>query len=451
MKKIILLGMVLFSTTFAFAQTVIVQRDPEIVKILEEISAKNIENNVRKLVSFGTRHTMSDTVSNTRGIGAARRWIKAEFDKYAKESGGRLLSEYDAFVLEPDGNRITRRSEHKNVLAILPGVDTADKRIYIVSGHYDSRASGANDEKIDAPGANDDASGTAAVMEMARVFSKYRFNATLIFVAVTGEEQGLYGAANLAKVAKEKGWNVAGFITNDIIGNTHSSETDLKDNTKLRVFSEGVPSWETGPMTLLRTQTGTENDYPARQFARYIKEIGERYVDHMEVKLIYRRDRYLRGGDHTPFANAGFTAVRLTEMNEDFNRQHQNLRKEGGVDYGDLPDFVDYNYVQKVTRINAATLANIASAPQEPQNPGLLISELTNETTLVWGTPKGKKPKGYFILMRETTSPFWEKKIYVEGNRATIPYSKDNYFFGIQSVDDKGHESLPVIPRPIRQ
>jgi hypothetical protein len=338
----------------------------------------------------------------------------------------------------------------KNVLGILPGTDPADDRIFIVSGHYDSRASDVNDSKIFAPGANDDASGTAAAMELARVMSQYKFNCTIIFVAMVAEEQGLYGAVNLAKRAKAEKWNLAGMITNDIIGNTYGMETGIKDNNSVRIFSEGVSVAESPVEAARRASTGSENDGQARQFARYIKEVSERYVDQLNVKLIYRRDRYLRGGDHTPFSQQGFAGIRITEMNEDFDRQHQDVRKENGVDYGDLPDFVDYIYTQKVTRMNLASLANLALAPQEPLNVGIVTSGLTNKTVLKWESPVGEKPAGYYVVMRETTSPVWEKKFFVTANTATLNYSKDNYYFGVQSVDAEGHESLVVIPKSVR-
>jgi hypothetical protein len=301
------------------------------------------------------------------------------------------------------------------------------------------------------PGANDDASGTALSMELARVMAKRSFPATIIFMTVVGEEQGLYGSGNVAKRAKAENWNVDAMLNNDIVGNTYGMETDLKDNRSVRVFSDGVPTAATDKQVAALKSLGGENDSPSRQLARYTKEIGERYVDQLDVKLIYRRDRYLRGGDHLPFLEQGFTAVRFTEMNENFNRQHQNIRTENGVEYGDLPDFVDFNYVQKVARMNLSVLANLASAPAEPQNVGIITSDLTNKTKLKWEAPAtGKKPAGYYVLMRETISPYWEKKFYVTDTAATLNYSKDNYFFAVQSVDAEGHESLPVFPKPVR-
>jgi hypothetical protein len=449
MKKLLFVAIVALSIQ-ANAQTPVAIYDPQIKNMVEEVSSKNIESIVRKLVTFHTRHTLSDTTSTKTGIGAARNWIKSEMEKYAAASGGRLKVEFDTFTQPADGRRVTQPTVMKNVLAILPGSDPQDDRVFIVSGHYDSRASDVMDAKIFAPGANDDASGTAVAMELARVMSKHTFNATIIFVAMVGEEQGLYGATNLAKRAKEEKWNVAGMITNDIVGNTYGSETDLKDNRSVRIFSEGVSQAETKEMAGLRTSTGTENDGTARSFARYLKEVGERYVEQLDVKLIYRRDRYLRGGDHTPFSQQGFAAIRVTEMNEDFTRQHQNVRKENGVDYGDMPDFVDYNYTQKVARLNLSALANLALAPREPQQVKLQTSELTNKSTLKWETPKGEKPAGYYVLMRETSSPVWEKKFFVSDTQLTLSYSKDNYFFGVQAVDAEGHESQVVVPVPGR-
>ncbi|NEU10402.1 M28 family peptidase [Flavihumibacter sp. R14] len=418
--------------------------------MVNEVSSKNIETIIRKLVSFETRHTLSDTLSKKTGIGAARNWIREEMERYSKASGGRLKVEFDTFTQPADGRRVTVPTIMKNVLAVLPGTDPSDDRVYIVSGHYDSRASDVMDAKIKAPGANDDASGTAASMELARVMSMQKFNCTLIFVAMVGEEQGLYGATNLAKKAKELNWNVAGMITNDIVGNTYGMETGLKDNRSVRVFSEGVAAGETPQAASARMSTGTENDGQARQFARYMKEVGERYVDQLDVKLIYRRDRYLRGGDHTPFSQQGFPAIRVTEMNENFERQHQTLRTENGIDYGDTPEFVDYEYTQKVARMNLSALANLALAPQQPENVGVLTSGLTNKTSLKWDAPKGEKPAGYYVVMRETSSPVWERKFFVTDTKAELSYSKDNYFFGVQSVDAEGHESIVVLPKAVR-
>ncbi|MES2417910.1 MAG: M20/M25/M40 family metallo-hydrolase [Bacteroidota bacterium] len=425
-------------------------RDPNISSMVNEVSSANLEKIIAKLVSFKTRHTLSDTTSKTTGIGAARTWIKNEFETYGAHSGGRLQVTYDTFLQAADGRRIKEPVVLKNVMAILPGTDPNDKRMLMVSGHYDSRVTDVMNVEDFAPGANDDASGVAAVMEMCRVMSKQKFSATLVFVAMVGEEQGLYGATNLAKRAKAEGWDVHLLMNNDIVGNSYGMDTDIKDNRSVRVFSEGVPAGETIAQAASRMSAGTENDGKARQAARYIKETAERYVDQLEVKLIYRRDRYLRGGDHTPFSLQGFTAVRITEMNENFNRQHQDVRTENDFKYGDLPEYVDYTYLQKVARMNLSVMANLGLSTQEPENVLIQTSGLTNRTLLKWAAPKGRTPSGYYVLMRETTSPFWERKFFVKENTATLAYSKDNYFFGVQSVDENGHESLVVIPRPGR-
>jgi len=450
MKYLILFIPVLFVLQ-ASAQTTIKQ-DTAIEQMVNEVSAKNIEANIRKLVTFKTRHTLSDTTSKTEGSGAARNWIKGQMEKYAGASGGRMVVQFDTFT-QPKGERIDKPVKLKNVLAVLKGTDPNDTRVYIVSGHYDSRVTDVMNPNAVEPGANDDASGTAVSMELARVMATRRFPATIIFMSVVGEEQGLYGSTNVAKRAKAENWNVDAMLNNDIVGNTHGMETDLKDNRSVRVFSEGVPSVAATNAKQVAglIALGGENDSPSRELARYVKEIAERYVDQLDVKLIYRRDRYLRGGDHLPFLAQGFTAVRFTEMNEDFTRQHQDIRTENGVNYGDLPDFVDFNYVQKVARMNLSVLANLALAPAEPENVGVVTSGLTNKTILKWDAPKtGKKPVAYYVLMRETISPYWEKKFYVTGTTATLSYSKDNYLFAVQSVDADGHESLPVFPKPIR-
>lgn len=441
----------LFFCLPAMAQTTIKQ-DAAIKQMTDEVSSKNIEVIIRKLVSFKTRHTLSDTTSKTTGIGAARNWIKSEYERYAAESHGRMTVQFDTFT-QPKGERVDKPVKLKNVLAILKGTDPKDTRVYIVSGHYDSRRSDIMSPEGDEPGAVDDASGTAVSMEIARVMAKRQFPATIIFMTVAGEEQGLLGSAHVAKRAKAENWNVDAMLNNDIVGNTHGMENDLKDNVHVRVFSEGIPTVASGNEREIARMIslGGENDSPSRELARYIKETAERYVDYLDVKLIYRRDRYLRGGDHIPFLQQGYPAVRFTEMNEDFHRQHQDIRTENGVDYGDLPDFADFNYIQKVARMNLSVLANLALAPAEPQNVGVVTSGLTNKTELKWEPPKeGKKVAGYYVLVRETISPYWEKKIYVTDPHAILDYSKDNYLFAVQSVDGEGHESLPIVPKPVR-
>ncbi|GAA3944073.1 M20/M25/M40 family metallo-hydrolase [Hymenobacter algoricola] len=425
--------------------------DAAIRQMVQDISAKNLEDDVRKLVSFGTRHTLSDTKDPKRGIGASRRWVEEEFKKYSKASGGRLTVIQDTFTVRPDGRRINKPVLMANVMATLPGTDPTDTRVFIVSGHIDSRVTDVMNATADAPGANDDGSGTAAVMELARVMSKQKFPCTLIFVAVQGEEQGLYGSTYLAQRAKKEGWNLTAMLNNDIMGNSLGHDPQLKDDKHLRVFSEGVPANETPDEAKLRRTLSSENDSPSRQLARYAQTAARQYVEGLEVVLEYRPDRFLRGGDHTPFNQQGFTAVRFTEMNEDFTHQHQDLRTENGRAYGDTPEGMDFQYLRKNTGVNLATLASLALAPAAPQNVGVLTANLSNRTELKWEAPKaGEKPAGYYVLMRETSAPQWQQKFFVTDPKADLPHSKDNYLFGVVSVDAEGHESLPMLPKPVR-
>lgn len=447
-KSTLFLFFIPFLASYPSSSQQVVQRDPVIEKMLTEVSPDSLRNHIDKLVSFGTRHTMSTVTDPKRGIGAARRWVLSRFNEFAKQSGGRMTATIDTWTLEPDGRRVDKAQEIGNVMATLKGTDPNDDRIFMVSGHIDSRVSDVNNRESDAPGANDDGSGTAAVIELARVMSKNAFPATIIFVVVSGEEQGLYGANHLAERAVNEKWNLEALLNNDIMGSNHSPDIKLIDNTKLRVFSEGLSGFETDKRANSIRQYGAENDGKARTLARYVKEIGERYVDNLEIKLIYRNDRYLRGGDHTPFVNRDFAAVRLTEMNENFNHQHQDLRTEKGVEFGDYAKYMDFEYLRKNTCVNLASLANLANAPAMPQNVTLEARNLTNATSLFWQAPKAGKVKGYYVLMRETHWPFWQKKFFTDKNGLTLPYSKDNYFFAVQAVGENGHESLPVLPRP---
>lgn len=426
--------------------------NPAIQKIAREISASNIEAIIRKLVSFHTRHTLSETESETRGIGAARRWIKMELERYGRESGGRLQVEFDEFI-QPPTNRMPKEVKIVNVVATLPGSQAESKdRVYVVGGHYDSRVNDVMDATSYAPGANDDASGTAAVMEMARVMSRYEFDATLVFIAFAAEEQALNGSTHWAEMAKQKNLNVGGMITNDIIGSSRDENGRIVNN-QVRLFAEGIPpARELSRELRALIQTGGENDGPTRQLARYIKEIGERYVQQMKVNIIYRRDRYLRGGDHVPFLERGYPAVRMTEPNEDFRHQHQRVRVENGIQYGDLLEFVDFSYVTQITKINAVALASLALAPASPRNVVMETRRLENDTTLAWEANKEPDIAGYRIVWRETTAPFWQHKADV-GNvtRYTVKgVSKDNYLFGVQAVDKDGNPSVAVYPVPSR-
>ena len=433
--------------TFAQAPAPAAKADPAIAKLIAQLSAKQLEADVRGLVAFGTRHTLSDTQSKTRGIGAARDWVKAEFEKYSKAGGGRMTVEMDTFTIRPDGRRISRPVLMANVLATLPGTDPTDTRIFLVSGHIDSRVSDVMNATADAPGANDDGSGTVLVMELARVLAGQKFPCTLKFVAVQGEEQGLYGSGHLAERAKKEGWNLVAMLNNDIVGNSTGHDPTIRDATHLRVFSEGVPASETPEQARQRRQLSSENDSPSRLLARYAQQATQLYLPKHEVVMQYRPDRFLRGGDHTPFNQQGFAAVRFTEMNEDFRHQHQDLRIEKGVQYGDLPEFVDYEYLRRTTAVNLATLASLALAPAAPAKVEVLTADLTNRTQLRWLAPTGgPAPAAYVVLVRETSAPQWQRRFRFSGLTADLPLSKDNFIFGVASVDAQGHESGAVLP-----
>lgn len=447
MKKI-LLPIACFAFNFAIAQTQIIHRNTEIETMVNDISATNLEKYVRDLAGFRTRHTLSPN-NPKEGISASQQYVLNHFKSFESASNGKLTASLDTFTIAADNRRIPTDSQLANVMATLKGTDPNDDRVFIISAHVDSRALDVMDTKIDAPGANDDGSGVAAVIELARIMSQKSFSATIIFVAVSGEEQGLKGAAYLAEKAKKENWNLVAMLNNDMIGNSNSSETNINDNTRVRIFSEGVPAAESEQMAAIRRYTNGENDSKSRQLARYMKEVGERYVDQLEVKLVYRNDRFLRGGDHTPFAREGFTAIRVCEMNENYYHQHENVRIENGIQYGDLPEFVDFEYMRKVTGINLASLFALASAPSEPQTVGIDVRKLSNTSTLRWEAPANGKAKGYYVLIRETDASTWEKKFYTEAMTLTIPYSKDNYFFAVQAVGENGHESMAVFPQPI--
>ena len=447
MKKSLslLLFTIIASTQVSIAQTII-HRDPEIEQMVKEISADSLKSYIMKMVSFETRSTLSTIKDKKKGIGAAREWVVERFKEFAAGSSGRMTAFVDTTTIAADGKRVDVPTNLGNAMAILKGTDSTDNRIYLISGHLDSRVTDVMNRTSQAPGANDDGSGVAAVMECARIMSKHSFPATIIFVAVSGEEQGLLGSGYLADKARKENWNIDAMLNNDIVGSNNSNETNIIENTKLRVFSEAFATTDTGRIAQNIRSMGLENDGKARQLARYVKETGERYVDNLQVVMIYRNDRFLRGGDHSPFVQKGFAAVRLTEMNENYNHQHQDLRTEKGIIYGDLPQFMDFEYLRKNTGVNLSTLANLAKAPSMPQEVKVDVRNLTNSTTLSWKAPKSGQAKGYYILMRETTSPVWQKKIYTEASTATLPYSKDNYFFAVQSVSESGNESLPVVP-----
>jgi len=428
--------------------------DSHISAALQQVSAERIRANVEKMVSFGTRSTISAqdaaAIEAGHGIGAARAWIKLEFERYSRDCGGCLEVKVDSFT-EPAADRIPQPTVITNVYAVLKGTDAEnEKRIVLVTGHYDSRNSDILDVKGDAPGANDDASGAAVSLECARVLSKMKFPATMIFLTVAGEEQGLNGSQHFAKMAKEQGWNLEAALNNDIVGGDKSAE---QDHSVVRVFSEGLPAAATEQEIRRIRGLGGENDSASRQLARYIDDVGSAYYKDVGVEsvLVFRLDRYLRGGDHSSFNQQGFAAVRFTEFREDFHHQHQNVRTENGIEYGDLTKFVDFDYVGRVARLNAATLASLASAPALPANVHLLTKDLENDSTLTWENSPGGLATGYEVLWRATTSPKWE---YVQKvgavNRATLKLSKDNVIFAVRAVDKQGHRSLAVVPTPER-
>lgn len=435
----------LFVYALSFGQTII-QRDAGIEQMVKEVSPDSLKSYISAMVNFGTRNTLSTQTNPKRGIGAARNWVLNKFNQFAAQTNGRLTAFIDTTTLQPDKRRIDTPTLLGNVVAILKGTDPADNRIFLISGHLDNMRSSVMDRVGDAPGANDDASGVSAVLECARIMSKRNFPATIIFVAVSGEEQGLLGAYFMANKAKKEEWNIEAVLNNDIMGSNNSSETNIIENTKIRVFSEGLPAFETEKNAKAIRQLGLENDGKSRQLARYVKETGERYVDNLDIVMIYRNDRFLRGGDHTAFVDNGYTAVRFTEMNENYYHQHQDVRKENGIQYGDLIEFMDFEYLRKNTAMNLSSLANLAKAPAMPQEVKIDVKKLGNTSLLYWKAPKTGSPKGYYVMMRETTSAVWQKKFFTADTQMVLPYSKDNYFFAVQSVNADGNESLPAVP-----
>ena len=424
----------------------IIDRDKEIDKMVKEVSPDSLKSYIKNLVAFGTRNTLSTQTDSKRGIGAARKWVLNKFTEFALQSNGRLSAFIDTTTLLPDSKRVDAPLLLGNVVATLKGTDAADKRLFIISGHLDNMRTNVMDRTGDAPGANDDGSGSAAVLECARIMSRHSFAATIIFITVSGEEQGLLGAYYMAQKLKAQNLTIEAVLNNDIMGSNNSNETNIINNTQVRVFSEGLPYYELDKNARTIRQLGLENDGISRQLARYVKETGERYVDNLQVVMVYRNDRFLRGGDHTPYVENGFAAVRITEMNENYTRQHQDVRQENGIEYGDLLEHIDFEYLRKNTALNLANLANLAKAPAMPEAVKIDVKKLSNTSSLNWQQPKTGQVKGYYILLRETTSAFWQKKIFTDQLQIILPYSKDNYFFAVQSVGLNGNESLPVVP-----
>ncbi len=459
--RIFLHGIVVLMLTLPFAVALFSQQppgvsaatpDPQIAAALREVSPQRIQQTIEKLVGFGTRQTLSSDMpaAGGKGASAAAAWIQGEFERYSKDCGGCLEVKTDEFIQDP-APRIPKPTKITNVYAVLRGADPASAgRIVLVTGHYDSRNSDANNATDPAPGANDDGSGTAVSLECARVLSKHRFPATIVFLTVAGEEQGLFGSAHFAKMAKAQTWDIEAALNNDIVGGDRSPG---QDPHVVRVFSEGIPATADEKQLKMIRALGGENDGPSRQLARYIASVAKEYLPTATLQplVVFRRDRYLRGGDHFSFNEQGYAAVRFTEFRENYNHQHQNVRTENGIEYGDLPKFVDYDYTANVARLNAATLASLASAPAPPANVRLLTKELQNDSTVVWEPSPGGLATGYEVLWRDTAAPDWQHAQAV-GNvtRATLPLSKDNVVFAVRAVDAKGHRSLAVVPMPER-
>lgn len=420
--------------------------DRELLAILKEIDEDRIEATVRKLVSFGTRHTLSSQTDPHRGIGAARDWIAAELRRYAAASGGRMTVTVPSYVQQP-ASRIPTPTRISNVVATLSG-STNSNRVYVVSGHYDSRVTDVLNFTSDAPGADDDASGVAVSMELARVMATRRPEATIIFAAVAGEEQGLYGSTFLTQQLKDAGADVQSMFTNDIVGSSRADD-GTRDRHSVRLFAQGIPPSEDAARAAFRVSIGGENDSPARELARFVTEVADPHVTGAWVRVIYRLDRYLRGGDHTPFLQQGFPAARFTEPNENFAHQHQDVRVENGVQFGDLPQFCDFGYIARVARTNASALWSLAAGPGTPKNVYIDATVLTNDTVLFWSRGTDADLAGYEVVRRPTTAPFWTHGIRVgDTTQATINLSRDNVIFGVRAVNRAGHRSPATFPFP---
>lgn len=442
MKKLVIVSGLLslyLCGSAAYAQSVI-NRNRDIAGMVESISADSLHSYVNTLAGFGSRHTHSSLRPQDGQIGAAQQWLQKKF----KSLNSGLQVSVDSYTLPPT-KRVPTVREYRNVVAVLPGSDPSDNRLFIMSGHLDSRAADGNDPGVYSPGANDDGSAIAAMLEISRVLGGRRFPATVMFVAFSGEEVGLRGSGAMADKAKEEGWNIGALLNNDMIGQSNSNGTNLRDNTRVRVFSQGVPGSESGQEKSRRILNASENDGIQRQLARYIEETGEKYVDNLDVVMIYRNDRFGRGGDHTPFVNWGYPAVRITEMNENFNRQHKDISEDTRDTYGDIPEAMDFEYLRKNAAMNLAVISSLASAPSAPERVSVNLSNADNHTQLKWDEPLYGKAAGYYVVMRETTAAQWQKKFYTADRSMVLPYSRDNYIFGVQAVGANGCESVVTV------
>jgi hypothetical protein len=417
--------------------------------MLKDVSAQRLESYDRALAGFGTRHTLSSQDDPNRGIGAARDWIKGQFDQIAATSGGRMTTELQSFI-QPTSNRIPQPTRITNVLATLHGTDpTSSDRVYVVTGHYDSRRTDVLDGTGDAPGANDDASGVSAVIELARVMAPHPTDSTIVFAAVAGEEQGLYGSDYLARTAKAAGWNIQADLNMDIIGSSLGGN-GVRDPHTIRLFSEGVPTAATAAELNRLISNGGENDSAARQLARYVGETGSNGATGMDVKLVWRRDRFLRGGDQISFLTQGWPAVRFTEPNENFDHQHQDVRVENGTQFGDLVQFVDFPFLQRVTRVVGSSLAALARSPRAPTNARIISATLSYDTELRWTASPESDVVGYEIVWRDSKDPLWTHSRFVGDvtDYTVTSLNKDDNQVGVRAVDRDGNRSPVAFPIP---
>jgi hypothetical protein len=420
--------------------------DNQLRGILAAIDPGRIEENIHKLVSFGTRHTLSSQDDPNRGIGAARDWIYDTLQEYAAPSNGRMTVEKQSYVQPPDV-RIPTPTVITNVIATLHG-SSQSNRTYVVSGHYDSRITDVMNFTDDAPGADDDGSGVAVSMELARVLAHYDPEATIVFAAVAGEEQNLYGSTHMAQTFLEAGTDIQGMFTNDIVGASIADDGE-RDPHSIRLFAEGVPTNETPAQANIRRAVGGENDSPARQLARFVTEVADNQQTGMNIRVVYRRDRYLRGGDQIPFLERGFPAARFTEPNENFDHEHQDVRVENGVQFGDLAEFCDFDFIARVARVNGAALWSLANAPGTPKNARIITANLTNNTDLTWDANPASDGASYEVVWRPTLEDDWTHVIEVgTATQTSVNLAKDNAFFGIRAVDGNGRRSPVAFPRP---
>jgi hypothetical protein len=421
--------------------------DRDLRQLMEEVDRHRIEATVNRLVAFGTRHTSSSQTDPVRGIGAATDWVYNQLLSYAAASGGRMTVEKQTFV-QPISPQIPTPTPITNVIATLRG-DVSPARIYVATAHIDSRVTNVLNFTDDAPGADDDGSGVAVLLELARVIATRHSEATIIFGIVAGEEQGIYGSAFMAQQLKAAGANIQGMFSNDIVGASSAFDGTKPDPHTLRLFVEGIPTSETASQTSIRQSVGGENDGPSRQLGRFVTSVADNDDTDMRIRVIWRRDRYLRGSDHISFLQQGYPAARFTEPRENFNHEHNDVAVVDGVQHGDLPEFCDFAYMARVAKVNAATLWSLAQAPGTPVNAKIITASLTNLTTLTWNQGTEPDLAGYEVLWRETTEPDWTNVIPV-GNvtTATIDLAKDNVFFGVRAVDAAGHHSPVASPQP---